>query len=278
MNVTVCDGVVVVCSVCKSPLERRCDSIFCPRCRREFLQKSEKFINLLPEDKLQEKNFNSWQIRQGHFLGWNKKIMNEALASEVRSLYDEFSEYTGKIKGLTLDVGCADCKMNSYLKQTRYIGIDPYEGWILENRPAYMEKIYPIDKNNLVFIRGFGEYLPFGSGVFDNVIISNALDHSSSFYDMLEEAARVLKSSGGLYLMHEKPGLMNKIARKTLSRIYQSIKRRFKQYVLIGYFKSPHIKISEEELEKWLRRYFEFESKLSDKHPHIFYRSIKKSP
>jgi ubiquinone/menaquinone biosynthesis C-methylase UbiE len=277
MTVELSGSIEIVCPICKFPLLQEDDVISCINCGRKYVQASVKFINLVPEDKFRGNSFKKWQSRQRIFIGWSKNIMNEAIAYDSKNLYDEFAEYIGSIKGLTLDVGCADGQMNNYLKTTKYIGIDPYEGWVLDERPEFMEKLYPVDKKNIIFVKGFGEYLPFGDCILDNVIISNALDHSSSLCLMLNEAKRVLKLGGGLYLMQENISLINKIKGKNLSGLYQMVKRRLMQGFLIGSFCSPHIKVNKEYIDKWLSGYFDFTSKLSHTSSHIMYRALKKT-
>ena len=274
---TLTDSIAIACPVCKTSVIKRGDSVCCDKCGRKFAQTSDKFINLVPEDKFEGESFKSWEARQGVFIGWFKNIMNETLAWETKGLFGELFEYTGDVKGLTLDVGCSDGHISGYIKDAVYVGIDPYDGWFLNERPAYMDRVYPIDKDKLIFIKGFGEYLPFGDGVFDNIIITNALDHSYSPYQMLGEALRALKRDGRLYLMHENPDLLNKIMRSDLRQIYRSVFRRLRQLILIGSVHTPHIKLDRKELDDWLCRNFVFESKLSKERSHIFYKSIKKA-
>lgn len=265
----------IACPICKSSLREEADYILCGKCSRKFPQTNKKFINLFPEDKLKEAGFDLWHKRQSVFLGWAKNVMNESLAQEAKSLYDEFAQYIGSIEGVTLDIGCADGQLNNYFKKTKYIGIDPYEGWVINERPDYMKKIFPVDENNLIFVKGLGEYLPFADATFDNVIISNALDHSNHPYDMLREATRILRRNGRLYLMHENPALLNKLKRRNLGGIFRMAKRKLKGLIFTGTIKTPHIRLDKESLEGQLHCCFVFESKFSRNRSHMLYKAIK---
>ncbi len=275
MTVELNNSIAIVCPICKAPLTRINDAIICKACNRKFTQPSDKFTSLVPEDKLQDLDFKSWETRQNIFLGWYHRIMDEAIVTKDKNLYDEFAGFIGNIKGLTLDIGCADGQMNSYLKETQYIGIDPYEGWIINERPSYVDKMFPIDRGNLIFIKGLGEFLPFNDKSIDNVIISNALDHSISPYKMLEEGQRVLKPGGMLLIMHENPSLLKKIRSKGFFGLIAIIRRRIMQKIFVGSIHSPHIKIDKTMLEKWLNQSFKVVTKPSKKGTHIFYKALK---
>ena len=93
--------------------------------------------------------------------------------------------FLSESKGITLDVGCDDPYLGSSLFPVAvdYIGLDPF-----------------CIRTNPFRVIGVGEYLPFISGTFDNVVFNTSLDHILDWRRALTEAKRVLKKNGVLYI------------------------------------------------------------------------------
>ncbi len=87
--------------------------------------------------------------------------------------------------GTVLDVGCDNVKVSAALfsNECKYIGLDPFSN----------------DVSNFRVI-GTGECLPFLSESLDNVVFNTSLDHILDYHSAIDEAHRVLKPGGSLYI------------------------------------------------------------------------------
>lgn len=267
---------IFVCPICKSSLEVNDDKYSCKSCQEIFPQTNAKFINLFPDSSIKEQGFESWETRQKSFLNWVDKIWEKKLAEQTKGLYIELANFIGDIDGLTLDIGCCQGYMNNWLKNTSYIGIDPFEGWVTEERPDFMRELYPVDYNNFIFIKGLGELLPMKNSSFKNILMLNTLDHSSDPYKMLTEANRVLKKEGQLFIMHENPSLINKIVSAGFKENFRRVMRKMKRIFILKAAHSDHIHFSLKNLNEFLRDKYEVNSEFSKKNTHIFLRCVKK--
>lgn len=94
-------------------------------------------------------------------------------------------EFVGACRGLVLDVGCDDVEISAALfnEDCRYIGLDPFS-----------------NSKSSFRIVGVGECLPVRDGSIDNVVFNTSLDHILDYHKALEEARRVLKPGGCLYI------------------------------------------------------------------------------
>ena len=95
------------------------------------------------------------------------------------------SNFLSDAKGVTLDVGCDNPELGASLfpAGVEYIGLDPF---CIRSTPFR--------------VIGVGEYLPFLSETFDNVVFNTSLDHILDWRRALSEAKKVLKKGGVLYL------------------------------------------------------------------------------
>lgn len=90
--------------------------------------------------------------------------------------------------GTLLDIGCGVLERPSYIPRKRRItpfGIDPYFGDRSREFP---------------FVQALGEFLPFRSDSFDNVVIATSLDHVYFPKMVLDNSFRVLNNSGKLFI------------------------------------------------------------------------------
>lgn len=87
--------------------------------------------------------------------------------------------------GLVLDVGCDDPRIGASLlpPEARYVGLDPF-----------------CTREEPFRLIGVGEHLPFADATLDGVMYNTSLDHLLDWRRGLQEAARVLKPSGTLFL------------------------------------------------------------------------------
>jgi len=93
------------------------------------------------------------------------------------------------IEGSTcLDIGCGALPLPSYMKaapKIDFYGIDPY---------------YGDEKRKFDFRQSFAEGLPFEDQCFDGVLFATSLDHCIKPCKAIQEAYRVLKPKGYLFV------------------------------------------------------------------------------
>ena len=94
-------------------------------------------------------------------------------------------EFVKNCRGTILDVGCDNVETSAALfnEECNYLGLDPFSS----------------SKSNFRVV-GVGEYLPFCDKSMDNVVFNTSLDHILDYHQALEEARRVLKPGGHIYL------------------------------------------------------------------------------
>ena len=95
------------------------------------------------------------------------------------------ADFFSDCKGITLDVGCDNPELGASLfsPSVSYIGLDPF---CVRAEPFR--------------IIGVGEYLPFQDESVDNVVFNTSLDHILDWRRGINEAKRVLKKGGSLYI------------------------------------------------------------------------------
>jgi ubiquinone/menaquinone biosynthesis C-methylase UbiE len=237
------------------------------------MQENESVINLLPMDLLQDKNFDTWNERQQMYFCWYKNIWNKRLGIQSKYLYDEYSNYIGRVNGLTLDIGCGSGNFKAYLKEAIYVGIDPLD--YMDYNCNFRDELFPFDENECIFIKGIGELLPFENEAFNNVFINNTLDHTYRPQEVLNEAYRVLKSKGKLLIVHEDISLARKIFTKGIKGIFYSFIDKALTLFLSRSITMPHKRIRKDELMEWLTSKFTFKSRNSYGASHIYICAIK---
>ena len=101
-----------------------------------------------------------------------------------RHLY-RMSQFLQECRGTALDVGCDDVEVSAALfsDHCQYVGLDPFSS-----------------KRSQFRIIGCGEFLPFRDDSFDNVVLNTSLDHILDFHQAIQEANRVLKPEGLLWV------------------------------------------------------------------------------
>lgn len=87
--------------------------------------------------------------------------------------------------GTVLDVGCDNVDISAALfnEECRYIGLDPFSS----------------SKSNFRVI-GVGEFLPIRDESVNSVVFNTSLDHILDYHQAIEEAQRVHKPGGNIYL------------------------------------------------------------------------------
>jgi len=141
---------------------------------------------------------------------------------ESRSLYENLSLVSNKIKGNVLDIGCGGKPYERiFTNSKKYVGIDHINSKRLINNKAdfYFD----------------GIKLPFKSNYFDSIVCTQVFEHVCDLDGLIKEMRRVLKKNGVILLTvpffweeHEIPNDF----------------RRFSKYGIISYLEKNKFYIS----------------------------------
>lgn len=127
-----------------------------------------------------------------------------------------------KCRGTVLDVGCDNVSISASLFNERchYIGLDPFS----------------ITNSDFRLI-GVGEFLPIRDESVDNVFFNTSLDHILDYHQALEEAHRVLKPGGHIYIS-------TLIWTRSASLLNDSVHfHHFREYEIFGALNGMHIEL-----------------------------------
>lgn len=265
----------IVCPVCRQKICYSHNLILCTNCNRQYPQSENTVIDLLLSDMISEDNFVLWRKHQNIYTQWFKNVWNERMGLLAKCFYDEFFNHIGKPQGLSIDIGCGYGHFKSYLKDTAYIGIDPFIQTTSDVPHGFMQRLFAYKREECLFVKGIGELLPFTDEVFDNAFVSNVLDHANDPFIVLNEARRVLKNGGKLYVIHEVPSSFTKKFSCDLNIIYSSVINKLKTYFYARSIRPAHRKIKKDELLLWLNKGFAVEYKVSSAGSHIFITARK---
>jgi SAM-dependent methyltransferase len=124
-----------------------------------------------------------------YFLLSSLKQYGETNAASTNMHYERhlhrMADFCNDASGLALDIGCDDPRIGASLLpvSARYVGLDPFC-----THPSPFRLI------------GVGEYIPFQDATLDAVLFNTSLDHLLDWRRGIDEAYRILKSGGALYL------------------------------------------------------------------------------
>ena len=142
-----------------------------------------------------------WEIAQNSEKDYWKNYSKKSLIKRFGEGYSKKSKYLSKEfekimefnkKTKILQVGGAALDVINYIKTGEKYAIDPLAD--------YYKKKFRINYKGIEFKKGTGENLPYPDKFFDVVILANVLDHVHSPKKVIDEAKRVLKKQGVLYL------------------------------------------------------------------------------
>lgn len=130
-----------------------------------------------------------WErLQQEQFKRYKESPIGVFSVKETKGAHVVGEQVNKRLKGkLCLDIGSGALPKPYYMKianDVRWVGIDPYKG-----KP----KSYS-------FVQGYGEQLPFRGNWFDGVLFATSLDHILYPRMAVNEARRVLKKKGLLFL------------------------------------------------------------------------------
>lgn len=97
--------------------------------------------------------------------------------------------------GRILEIGCGPVGVISFLGSAQSFAVDPLEPFFGSN-----EVLRELRSEDVEYLPGTGEALPFPDGGFDFVISENCIDHVRAVDVMMREITRVLTPAGILYM------------------------------------------------------------------------------
>jgi SAM-dependent methyltransferase len=176
---------LIACPVCHGSLESAGSSLRCPACDRSYAASSSvDFTPIPPPDAEVQNKWPLWEKLQANFLAAATAVPEHSLSVTVRPDAEAFAQFCD-FAGTVLDVGCGTQRLPTYadVGSCRFVGIDPLPG-----EPD----------RGFEFVHGLGEFLPFRSDCFDQVLFATSLDHMLVPRRALSEARRVLRSGGAV--------------------------------------------------------------------------------
>ena len=90
-----------------------------------------------------------------------------------------------------LDVGCGPCGMINFLGAGQRFGLDTLADYYCSKFGMQVD---------ITWVKGSGENLPFGKGMFDVVITTDTIDHADNPEALMYDIYRVLKVNGIVFL------------------------------------------------------------------------------
>jgi SAM-dependent methyltransferase len=179
-----------VCPITKEPLRRLEDGLTSSRATYRFVRPA-GYWDFAPQasGELERAEWKTWAQLQENGLVSYAADPEHNLGVGKRDDFLEFARFCG-FRGRVLDVGVGPQRCPTHIayceaKDVFFVGIDPLVG----EQPR-----------QFAFVRGLGEYLPFRSGLFDQVLFVTSLDHFIDPRPALAEAARVLGPRGELFI------------------------------------------------------------------------------
>lgn len=178
------------------------DWLLCPVTKEKLVEKNGKltssfseysnsngYWNFIPE-KLEELNgplWKAWDKLQDNGVTSYENSPTNNLGVGPRKDFMQFAEFCN-FNGLIIDIGVGPQKSPTHIEYNTktgvtFIGLDPLVG----QQPR-----------NFAFVQGLGEYLPFGSELFDQALFVTSLDHFIDPIIALKEAKRVIKKDGSV--------------------------------------------------------------------------------
>jgi len=124
---------------------------------------------------------------------WKDNRERQQRAKKIWSRYINILKAQADLKpsDKILDIGCGPCGMINFIPAGERYGVDPLMDYYLSNFDMPQE---------VKWIKGSGEDLPFADKQFNIVIATDTLDHAENPSKILGEMKRVLKDGGFVFL------------------------------------------------------------------------------
>jgi ubiquinone/menaquinone biosynthesis C-methylase UbiE len=175
---------LIVCPMCHGELLTADGGSRCGSCGHRFDGGPLDLTPLPPPDEELQRRWSLWEQLQANFVTAAAVVPEHSLSVTERPDANAFARFCG-FSGIVLDVGCGTQRFPTYAdtQHCRFVGIDPLEG--------------EADRQ-FEFVMGIGEYLPFRTNSFDQVLFATSLDHMLIPDRAIAEAARVTRPGGAV--------------------------------------------------------------------------------
>jgi ubiquinone/menaquinone biosynthesis C-methylase UbiE len=120
---------------------------------------------------------------------WNAENLGRLLEKAYPENKPSMDEAT------VLEIGSGPIGIVSYFEAKERYAIDPLCDYF-----SSREALVKLRDNDVKYVNGIGENLPFEDGQFDLVIIENVIDHVQNADGVMHEISRVMKKNAALYL------------------------------------------------------------------------------
>jgi SAM-dependent methyltransferase len=265
MSISPADGArsLLACPLCKSGLALAPGLFRCVSCGEPFPQGRDDCIDLFPERVWNDRT--RWEERQREMEESYRELMADPAEAILgyRSDYGPYGPLLSRYDGLVLDVGGGNGVARHYLPaEARYVVLEPSLEWLAPEWSG-IAHAFPCLSQRPCFIRGTGEYLPFGAGFFDGVLSFWSLNHVSRPAAVIEEIHRVLRPGGRvLVVLEEMPPRWRELADGTFPAPDLHARMRMvlqKLWAPLGGWpvQSDHVRIGEEDFLEWASGGFE---------------------
>jgi SAM-dependent methyltransferase len=248
----------LACPVCKSGLAASASVFRCLRGGLEFHQPRADCVQLLPPHAWQEEEV-SWVRRQQETEEAYRELARDpahavlAYRTDLGPCAPMLATYRGRI----LDVGGGNGIVRHYLADdAEYVSVDPSLDWLDPSWLGIGEE-FPCLRAPLAFVRGIGEYLPFGDDTFDAVLSIWSLNHVSRPAAVIEEMRRILRVGGRLLVVLDDvpPRWVDVMLSRTGARGVRGLAGMAGRKLLAWWqdwpIQSDHLELTESALARW---------------------------
>jgi ubiquinone/menaquinone biosynthesis C-methylase UbiE len=147
-------------------------------------------------EKVGKSKYEKWKVAQNTDFRWYAERMYKPEINEwlqVLEFFKPFLDQTGKV---VVEIGCGPTGgILKFMKARLRVGIEP-----LANQ--FLHKGFELIKETeIIYLNSYGEEVPLVNEFADIVTCIHSLGHAQNPYPVLEEAHRILKTGGELWVM-----------------------------------------------------------------------------
>ena len=140
--------------------------------------------------------FEKWNTAQKNDFRWYLERMYSPRINEWLPVLDFFKPFLDQTGKVVVEIGCGPTGgLLKFMKAKMRVGVDP-----LSNQ-FFSKGFDKINETEILFLNSFGEDVPLVNEFAHVVACIHSLSHAGNPFPVLEEAKRILKSEGELWLM-----------------------------------------------------------------------------
>lgn len=146
--------------------------------------------------RIKKTGIEKWNIAQSNDFRWYAERMYKPRINEWLPVLDFFKPYLDQAGKVIVEIGCGPTGgMLKFMKAKMRIGVDP-----LSNQ-FYIKGFDKINETDILFLNSCGEDVPLVNEFAHVVACIHSLSHVRNPFPVLEEAERILKTGGELWVM-----------------------------------------------------------------------------